>query len=712
MRFLKTLLSKQTQLGDPELLAVKLPDRVREDKKARDAWATSPDTDHVFYSGWAGLNPDVRVNTSPDSENPPFMLEALVLDFDSPATPEKIKSFADKLDWPVQVIEHTATPGHWRAICKLDEPLRFPTDGPLVKEFLAYFLKGKKVNRIPGFDSGAFVEPNRYYTSSGKFEILDNPPVDSSSILAALVKFLKKTRAMDESMQIPLPKIYEALAAKFGDGFWPEEFVAGTQGPTFWIEDSTSPKSAILHDWGFYTFSDHAPFAVYKWRDLLGASFVADYSENVVADAVRDIWYDGKLYYKLKPGPAFQEFKSDFEMSRHLRCEFRMLDKRDDDGISSMVDRALELIREINSVTSAGSFVYFPPGLIMGEGGQKFLNTCVVEPVAPAEGPVAWGEGFPLLAHFISNLLPDEFERTHLIWELAHFARSAVNKTPGNGHAIQFYGGRGIGKTWFLDIVLRPLFGSISVDAASYLSGQREHTGEIFSAPLWTINDVSLSLSAAQRATFTARLKNTVAEHWHVQHFKFKQPAKVQWLGRVYMTANDDPASIRSMAINLDDTIMDKVCAYHCGSTIPWEGAFPSAAAILIELPYFMRFLVDVEIDAEWHDPRFGVKSYINPLIKKHMDETSSAGNLQIALIDAMQFRRQEKNEDAWVTTLVDLWRELKDLDGAEIYFNSRATFNWFKIDMERLLARRVPWMACTDGETWTLTYGLLPKQR
>src|SRR5208282_2963138 len=87
------------------------------------------------------------------------------------------------------------------------------------------------------------------------------------------------------------------------------EFTLASLGPSFWIDASTSPMSAIVRETGMQTFSAHASKGFYRWADLLGLDFIKTYSAKAVGKLVDGIFHDGKVYWRLQPDETWRHFE-------------------------------------------------------------------------------------------------------------------------------------------------------------------------------------------------------------------------------------------------------------------------------------------------------------------------------------------------------------------------------------------------------------------
>jgi hypothetical protein len=288
------------------------PEEVRKDKKFRDSWISAPSTRHCVYSFIEGVNSNQRVSKlrTDGGGNPPHAIHALVADYDSPEPKEKMLEQAKNLPHQPNWIEHTLS-GNWRFIWLLEEPLILPSF-----DFARHFLKTfsdfafDPARGMFGFDKKAWEAPERLWTNSCEWLHIHDVKIPKAVSLGWLVAASRtfNFKSKDFGTEIPLEIVKEALAKKYPSfAGWPGEFLLNEQGPTFWIAESASPKSAIIRETGIQTFSAHAPKGFYSWADLLGADFVREYKAASIGRAIEGIYYDGKgIRFRIHQHPVPQ----------------------------------------------------------------------------------------------------------------------------------------------------------------------------------------------------------------------------------------------------------------------------------------------------------------------------------------------------------------------------------------------------------------------
>jgi hypothetical protein len=213
----------------------------------------------------------LRVKTGTDEGNPPRFCYALVGDFDHPLADAEVIELCKACSTVPNWIEKTLS-GNWRVVWLFESPI------PVVSfEWMTKFLKAfdkfgfSLTGLLPGLDEKAFTNPTRYWTNSGQWTKLNPNPISENVTAGWVIKFNTTYNfSREDAVNIPFDVIIPALKEKYAAGFaeWPGDFVVGSQGPTFWVPASKSPKSAIVHEGGIYTFSGNASQSFYTWADL------------------------------------------------------------------------------------------------------------------------------------------------------------------------------------------------------------------------------------------------------------------------------------------------------------------------------------------------------------------------------------------------------------------------------------------------------------
>lgn len=705
--------------GLPWELPVSIPEgcRGKAGKKARTVWATNPDTRTVVYSAVEGRNNRARVTKakSSDEGNPPHAIHALVVDYDVPVTDAELDAGMARLLYKPQVLERTLS-GNARAIWVFETPVTVPgydaASGFLVQ--LSILLQVQAL--APGLDEGALKAPDRYYTWSGDSRMTGAPKVPAELLRGWWVEFagkLKLTGAEFSGVEIPFEALREMLAAKYPRfAEWPVEFVEGTQGPSFWIEGSTSPMSAMAKPQGMLTWSAHATKAFYSWEDLLGAQ-AAEYRTRQLGDAVEGLYYDGHNYWRQLPDGRWKGWDKT-DLKDHLRTTRGVSARPDKKGVSD-VDRCVQFVHDHNQVDGAAPFALMPAGAIT-VFGHRILNTSTRRVLTAAEAtPAVWGTDgqFPFTSGLLDAIFDDgdaEPQLPHFLAWLQFAYKAAVQQRPSSGPNVILAGGPGTGKTLLARRIIGPLFGGFS-EASDYLMGQDSFGAELFESGIWCVDDAVVSADRGTHRRFSELLKKMAANTTFRYHAKFRQATLVDWRGRVVVTCNRDVLSLRIIP-DLTISIADKVSLLRCVNDHSKTGfRFPGVSetedTLDRELPFFARWLLDMTpSDKLVRDPRFGWRPYLHPDLVNEAHQSSWGATFgEILSYWAEMYFRANAAVSEWRGSAFALYCSLQADPALAAAMRSMSPEQMSR-NLSGLLAAGDPRLTCADvrgQREWTL---------
>ncbi len=630
-----------------------ITDSIRKDKQSRQKWYQTQTTSHHFYTALEPANPNMR----PGKDNPVRAIHAFTADYDVKIPRERVIEAIAAMRFKPQYIERSLG-GNVRLIWLLPRPLMTETN-----EFATFILdkamRWLDLELLPGLDAGAFVTSTRLLCNGGKenWEPLTNPKIPESELQAFFVACGKSFRFKStDATLVPLDVVEAEIKKRYPNFNWPSDFTAESQGPTFWVPESTSPMSAILKPEGFITFSAHAAKPFYSWSDILGAEFVRQFAVETIAKATTDIWWDQKKFWRKKTAGYVSMEAA--ELTNYLKVNCRIATKPGPDGNSPM-DNALNHIYNVNDIIGAAPFVMQPSGIIHYMG-KRVLNTYVNRVMKPSEGPAGtWGEHFPFLAAWLDAIFDPTGQLPHFLAWLKYFYLAALNDKPLPGQNIFLMGGAGVGKTLLNRVVIGGMLGSF-VDAASHLIAGAQFNSEMHETALWCVDDETASESESSRANFQAMLKKSTANSTFKYHKKFEIPVMVDWTGRIICSSNLDYVSTRLLG-SMDNTSMDKTCLFRCSKES--KIVFPDRELLLEiikrELPHFLRWLVEWPVPANIKtNSRYGYDSYHDPALLDQAHQGGRSSPFKEVLVESLlEYFEQHPTEKNWSGTATKVIR-------------------------------------------------------
>lgn len=600
----------------------RVPAEAFRDKAVRDGWINTPDTCFNVYTLFEGVQSNLRLRAaSPNAdENPPLLMHGLAVDYDAAMGVDQVlKALPMMGDCPPNWFEQTLS-GNGRLLWLFSEPLRLPNRKFLLKLIpaLADLIPYRK---IAGLDEGALKTPERYFTNGCRWTLISRQRIPAARLHGHILKVSEKfdwqQREFGKASNIgEIAEECKRRYPRFAD--WPGEFVLGSTGPSFWIDGSTSPKSAIVRETGMQTFSAHATKAFYSWSELVGAEFVENADSTRLGKAVEGCFFDGRNFI-LKDGHGNYAFHTKDNFRLLLQVNRGLKPEKAKGESASEVDRAIAYVLNHCVVAGASSCAFYPHGAF-NFNGTRILNTHQKNVLSPAAEPTAWGaEGkFPWLSAFLDGFFDPKHPQLErfLAWWRYHYL-ACLKREPVSGHGVFIAGPVGIGKTFLSRALVGGSLGGCA-EANSYLTGSDAFNSELFEFALWVIDDGSVSSSQKLHQLFTENVKRCVANRDHRVNEKFRKAVMTPWQGRIMVTLNLDPESIRQIP-NTDASIIEKLIILKAAeSKVKFLAQSEMEALVQRELPWLLKWLVDwtpPQHCYEGAESRFGLASYAEPSI-------------------------------------------------------------------------------------------------
>lgn len=662
----------------PVPLSQKLP--TFRDKDAYRAWCQNPKTKHAFVSVWEGVIPSQRVT----SGNEAVYLHGILAEFDKAALPANPDLLAAKHPCPPSYVIRSFS-GYGRALWLFSAPV-WVGNAKYKDALLKVILKDLRPKSLfAGFEESETTEP-RY------FEAGEWMAVPGASLIP-----LHKTDAWAFGAAekhnwgrttIPIDKVRAACAERWPNR-WPagwDNFQLGARGTRFW-DSAGNAMSVIVVDNGCICYTGDKPFL--SWGDILGAQFVKEAADEKIGRAVEGIYWesDANKYWRDGTNIGLQAVTVE-NMRLHLR-DAGLSDCTNKDTPMSEVDRALIVLQKTKSVHFSGP-VLFNKERVCRVNGTLVLNTSQISALPPAPEAAAWGEKFPWLASFYSNHFTTREAIDHYLAWLRYFYLSCLAGDPEPGHTVLIAGPTNCGKTWHNEVVMKRVFGGI-VDATKFLMGDDNFNGNLFSYPIWALDDSVCHGDYKKRDIFSQSIKQVTANNELFYRKMQKEGRNMPRTGRVVVTLNDDADSLR-MVPDLERGLGDKISLFRAKRPeIKWA----SEEQVASELPHFLAWL------KAWSPPvaednRFGVANYHDPDLLVIAKDANSATSFA-ELVEMWRSRYWKdpvhKDDEYWQGTPLEFLGELQNTPDMEriVQSNVRSTDHLAQLGM-KLTDKGFPW--------------------
>lgn len=626
--------------------------QIRLSKEDRQVWYQTASTQHNFYSGIEAYNNALRVSR----DNPPLAMHAFPADYDVKIPMERVNEAIAAMERKPAWVE-TSLGGNRRLVWLLPKPL--PVND---YDFCVFVIQEARkwlgVDLLPGLDEQAFLSVTRLYCNGCEWHNTGHGPLKESDVQAFFVKCGRNFRfkAPDDE-QVPLEIISKELTKKYSAFNWPTDFELNSQGPSFWIPESTSPLSAVVKAGGMFTYAAHATKPFYPWSELISKDFVKDFCAQTITKATQDVLWDGKKFWKKFNG-VYDALERP-EMDNYLEVDCRLSKKPDSSGVSPY-KAALAHIYNNGRIKSAGPFVFHPPGIIIYQNERR-LNTYCGKAVSPAAGKQTWGpHGDLTFMCAVLDALYDPHDQLirYLAWH-KHYYEAAFYQIPHPGQNCFWMGIPGCGKT-----LVNRYFVGVSVggfvDASDFLVDGAVFNSHLMAVPHWCLDDDSPMGSVQSLQRTNMLFKKLAANQSFLNNEKFQKSGMVDWGGRIGCTANLDFISSRIIG-PLDNGALDKTNLFRCVRDKEKRFKFPSRREIEqrlhIEMPNFCRYLLDLEIpDFIERDTRYGYASYQEPSLLDQSVQSSPIAPFKEVLIESLHtWFNDHADAQYWTGTVTQL---------------------------------------------------------
>lgn len=603
-----------------------VPEHARASKAAFGEWAKSEDTHHCFFTLMEAECPTLR----PNKNNPVRKMHGLVCDYDISGqrriTPEEIERIKEALPesvWPNWV--SSTFSGGARLIWLFESPVLL--DLPHLREMFVVklaegYLKADKL--LPGLDKKALKDVNKTYDVGCDWRQFRSEPLTKGQVEDQLFRAAQACdyrKFEQKGIVIPLAAVREEIENRW-PGRWEGPFEAGCRGVVFFDDTSKNRSASIVTDTGMVCFGQAQTF--YDWERIFGKAFVDKFEQDKIGNVVKDVWVDTKGVYWYHNGEGVYWPHNKEALQLFLKAG-GLDDSRRKEPMSE-IDKAVHYINQHKTVDKVMPCLFVESAIVVTPTG-RMLNTSRAKVFRPAEQDGVWGpEGnFPFMSDLLDSCFDDEDVRQldHFLgwWKWAY--EGALEGKARRGHALFFIGPVDTGKSFLTNVPLALSFGG-AFPAAEYLKGENKYPKEEFEKFLWTVDDTSASHSEDTARKFGEQIKSHVVNTKFSYNPKFVQAGQVEWNGRIVVTLNEDPQSMKIMP-SLDNSIDDKVMCFKMRRPkVKFSKDYEAnKSRIMGELPYFLRWLLEWEIPANVQTgegdrgARLGVKGYIHEDVRK-----------------------------------------------------------------------------------------------
>jgi len=516
----------------------------------------------------------------------------------------------------------------------------------------ALFVKMRVPTLLPGYDK-ASEKPTQLWSNGAEWHLVNEKPMSWNIVFGMAADVGAKSES--GRSEIPIELIAGEVEKRF-PGRWQGEFELGASGVRFWDATADCPSGCQVKPDGMLCFTGRAGFA--KWGEILGFGWVNAQRALNLTNAAGETYFDGHRYWEFNCGRWYDMIRLDI----NLRLKTRGIASKTAKGQTvSDVDRVLAHIQMANRIDGAATLINFRPGIV-NLYGSRILNTSRLRRLEPvSKTQVEPSQDFPWLWDFLTGL----FDRRDLnsvefflAW-LKRAYRAVLEFEPLMGQCVFLCGPHNNGKTLLCAHIIKPLLGGVMANPYKYFVGETDFNSELFEAALWAMNDEDSPSDERAKRKLQVKLKAVTVNPEHTFHPKFQKKVSIPWTGRVFITLNDDPASVGILP-EVNCNTADKLMFF---ASLPyaaeWGERRETEARIAAELPYFARWLLDI-----YKPPaeivvggRMGVKSFFDPRILALSEQQNYAYNL-LELVatwckDAPAFT--DTDTDKWEGTPSDL---------------------------------------------------------
>ena len=625
----------------------------------------NPKTEWNVYSSVIGVIPHQRIG----KENPPLYLTAAVADYDMVAKPEVVLDYlSQKPKSQLPTFMERSLSGKWRLIWGFERPMLIASPEFHTAYLTTLFKKLDAPILLAGFDPNS-LKATELWTNGGEWYIVGDEQGTGEPVCFLKWDFLfgvacdvSKKVGLFNKGDVALPTIAEEVEKRF-PGRWEGEFKEDALGVRFWDPKADNPTGCQVKPDGMLCFTGNQPFV--RWETIFGRSWCEEQKVLNLGRAANDIYFDRADYWEKRGGL----WRPTSRVDVRLRLNSQGLsDRVPKGGTQSDVDRVLNYIQTVNEIDSAVPLINLQKGIAMLHG-RRVLNTVDLSPVLPTAGPAGVIEqDAPWIWEFLNGFFrnPEAYPLHYFLAWLQRAYRVVIEHKAYMGQAVFVCGPKNNGKTLLCLRILAPLLGNRIANPVAHFRGETDFNSELFEAALLCVNDEDSPTTEAERKRMQARIKGFVVNPQHKFHAKFKAPVTVNWVGRIFITLNDDPGSV-GMLPEVEPSTRDKMMFF---ASQAYRTDFPPQeeleARIAKELPHFAHYLLNVykAPATVLANDRMGIKSYYDPHILDLSTQQTYAHGLAELITEWVELDGYWDDEKEWTGTATKLLGCLQDCPG------------------------------------------------
>ncbi|VGO17572.1 hypothetical protein PDESU_06170 [Pontiella desulfatans] len=482
---------------------------------------------------------------------------------------------------------------------------------------------------------------------------------------------------------IPMAVVSAEVERQF-PGRWHGDFYIGARGIRFWDAESDNQTAAVVRETGMQCFTGGTAFV--PWSVILGRQFVSQFEADRIGGSVTDVYFDGRDYWRQRSSGEWRSY-SKADIALYLKVDRGLRPQVSRGETFSEVDQAILRIQDHQDIHCAAPLVHRPKGIVLIDG-HRVLNTSTVTVLQPATDeeyyqavclaggasasmtdPSAQSNNhqpstnncpYPWLYDYFNGYFDPPEQLDYFYAWLQRWYQSALEGRMRPGQASFFAGVPNTGKTLLSNVILSRIFGG-HIDASSFLSGEDGFNSHLFTSAVWAVDDVVPLTDNKSHLKFSALIKKMAANRTFSVREKYRVDKLIEWNGRVVVTCNTDPESIRILP-DVDLSNRDKINLFRIAERDTFTFPRDVESIIAAELPFFLRWLLDWQPpDEVIGDTRYGVRTYCEDSLFEAARHSSSAYSFLEVLLKFFE----GQVEDTWEGSSTELLSAmLNDQDG------------------------------------------------